>query len=876
MIKVNNLTKVYEDKQKSLKALDNVSFVLPDKGFVFVVGKSGSGKSTLINMLGALDDATSGVIEIDGFDICKSDINRLNKYRNEYLGIIYQNYNLFPQESVLENIKMASDICKDKVDEAEIEELLKKVDLENIKEKRVKNLSGGQKQRVAIARALIKNPKLILADEPTGNLDSRTSKKIFDLLLKISKDRLVVVITHDLKSAYNYADRIIEIADGRISKDLIRNPALKGKTITYIELDNKQSVSEEEIKQINKEIITHKYKIIRKEELFSDYENQGEPNETRLELTSKQKFGNIFKTCFKLLKTNKFSVIMTSLITMLVIGILSISTSFVMFNGKSAIQDVLEMFEVKNLVLRKSYSKTGRSTDLEKNDMLRINEADEERLETRGYLGHKYPVYTCDLPINGEEWPAVNMSTHGIKFESFYAEAMSGVVQCDDAYLHHLFGDYEVLAGSLYDLENSGKIIVTDFVADSLLFFRESSYKSNDPEDPYQKIVNTRILSRMNIGAVIKTNYKEKYATFLDTVNRIKREPTKAPELTKAIISSSLYSEFLNDANAYLNYGYTFNPNYTDSQSEINLVCYFQKGYFTWVENGPQYTPSISDSLSGVVKKELTGNNVSMNIAYYNEMFGKNLTSPSSPGFEEKDFYFHKYSNESEINHVVEKVYKFHITELHKSADTHDVIHFSPEMYEDLVHWVVFQYAWAFDNVEQCYDLYTKMTPSGFYNCVTCFEAVYNTINIILIVRDVFNVLFFIFIGVLAIIAIMHNRRLMKSEQYRLGVYKSLGYSNFYLTLAFIFINVLTSIVIFGISLLFSWGVGEAANFLIQFGFYKWSKNIIYYSIRMLTFSVLNIGLFSLLVLGIMLLSTLIPLFVIRNIKPSKIIRNAE
>ena len=875
MIKVNNLTKVYEDKQKSLKALDNVSFVLPDKGFVFVVGKSGSGKSTLINMLGALDDATSGSIDVDGFDICILDINKLNKYRNEYLGIIYQNYNLFPQESILENIKIASDNCSTQISDAEIEELLTKLDLDSSKEKLVKNLSGGQRQRVAIARALIKNPKLILADEPTGNLDSRTSKRIFDLLLKVSKERLVVVITHDLKSAFNYADRIIEIADGKITRDLVRNPNLKGKAIQYLQLDEKQSINEEELKSLNKEIINHKYKVIRKEELFKDYESDEESSETKIELTSKQKYKNIFKTSWKLLKTNKFSVIMTSLITMLVIGLLSISTSFIEFDGKSAINDVLNMYDVKNLVVRKSYSKTGRITDLEKNDMLLINETDESRLENFGYSGNKYPVFTCDLPISGEAWPAVNMSTHAIKFENFYSDALSGVVQCDDAYLHHLFGNYEILAGSLYDLENTGKIIVTDFVADSLLFFR-NDFRSNDPDDPYQKIVNTKLLSRMIIGAVVKTNYKEKYATLLDTVNRIKREPMNASQLRKAIIGSSLYSEFLNDANSYLNYGYTFNPDYANSQADINSVSYLSKGYITFVEGGPEFETTLSDSLDITVKKELSDNNVSLSVPFYNEMFGKNIVNPTDPAFEEKDFYFYRYSNETVLNPVVRKVYKFHVSELHKTSNAHNFMYISPDMYKDVVHWVVFQYGWVFDNVEQCYDIYKKLAPYGFYNCVTCFEAVYNTINIISIFSDVFNILFFVFMGVLVLIVVMHNRRIIKREQYRLGVYKSLGYNNLYLTMAIILINVLTSVVIFGISLLFSWGIGEIANYLIQYGFYRWSQNMIYYSIRMLTFSVLYVGLASLLVLGIMLISSFIPLLAIRKIKPSKIIRNAE
>ena len=876
MIKVSNLTKIYQDKERSLTALDNLSFTLPDKGLVFVVGKSGSGKSTLINMLGALDDATSGSIEINGYDICKFDVNKLNKYRNEYLGIIYQNYNLFPHESVLENIKIASDISDRDIHEEEIVELLNKLDLENVKDKMVKNLSGGQRQRVAIARALIKGPGLILADEPTGNLDSRTSKRIFDLLLKISKERLVVVITHDLKSAFNFADRIIEIADGRISRDLVRNPNLKGKAINYIELDEKQSVSEEELKAINKEITNHKYKIIRKEELFTEHSNEEQSNGEKLELTSKQKYKNLFKTSVKLLKTNKFSVVMTSLITMLVIGLLAISTAFIKFDGNNAIRDVLDMFEVKNLVIRKSYSKTGRITELEKNDMLKINDEDEERLERKGYVGNKYALYTCDMPISSGAWPAVHMSTHAIKYENFYSEALLGVVACDSDYFHHLFNDCEILAGSLYDIESNGKIVVTDYIADSLLFFR-SNFRSNDPDDPYQKIVNTKIFSRMIIGAVVKTNYKEKYETFLDTVNRIKREPSHASELRKAIIGSNLYTEFLNDANSYLNYGYTFNmTNYPDSQAEINRVFHLQKGYFTLEEDGLKYTPAFTDTFDGAVTTELTENNVSMGIKFYNEMFGKNLDKPTSLDFEEKDFYFYKYSNEQVLNPFVEKVYKFHVAKVHTQSSDHDMLKVSQDMFDDIVNWQVFQYGWVFDNVEQCYDIYSKLITYGFYNKVNCFEAVYNTINIISIFSEVFDILFFVFIGILILIVVTHNRRILKKEQYRIGVYKSLGYNNLYLTLAFIFINILTSIVIFGIAVLFSWGIGEIANYLIQMGFYLWSKNLIYYKIRMIASSILHVGLFSLLVFGIMLISSFIPLLVIRKIKPSKIIRNAE
>ena len=313
-----------------------------------------------------------------------------------------------------------------------------------------------------------------------------------------------------------------------------------------------------------------------------------------------------------------------------------------------------------------------------------------------------------------------------------------------------------------------------------------------------------------------------------------------------------------------------------ESQREINRTFYFSNGYFALEEDGPEFNFTVSDTFDGGVNTNLHGEEVSLSIPYYNEMFRKNLDKPTSPDFEEQDFYYVKYSNQSVKNHVVEDIIHFHVKQVHNASSVHDCIKVSQDLYDVISDWQSFQYGWAFDNTEQCYDLYLKMLPYCYYNKIDCFAAVFNTINMISIFSDVFRILFFVFILVLVLIVVMHNRRIMKKEQYRLGVYKSLGYNNLYLTLAILFINIITTVAIFGISVLFSWGIGEGANFLIQFGFYTWSKNVIYYAIRMLTFSVLNVGLFSLMVLGIMIVSTFIPLLLIRKIKPSKIIRNAE
>lgn len=221
ILKVENLSKVYGKDSTKVVALDNVSFSVEKGEFVAVVGASGSGKSTLLHLLGGVDKPTSGKVFISGKDIYSFNDDKLAIFRRRQVGLIYQFYNLIPILNVVENITLPLDLDGRKVDEKELNELIKHLGLENRKTHLPNELSGGQQQRASIGRALITHPSVILADEPTGNLDSKSSDEILMLLKKSNKDykQTIIMITHDMEIA-KCADRIIQIEDGRIVKEL--------------------------------------------------------------------------------------------------------------------------------------------------------------------------------------------------------------------------------------------------------------------------------------------------------------------------------------------------------------------------------------------------------------------------------------------------------------------------------------------------------------------------------------------------------------------------------------------------------------------------------------------------------------------------------
>ena len=334
MLEVKDLKKVYHDDSGDCLALDGVSFKLPSKGMVFVVGKSGCGKTTLLNTIGGLDKFTSGDILVNNKGLSKFSVVELDNYRNSTVGFVFQDFCLIERLSVIENIKLSLEF-QNSDKEVDYDKLLSEIGLEGLGHRYPKQLSAGQKQRVAIARAIVKDPEVILADEPTGNLDENTSNQIMDLLKEISKERLVMVISHNPEEANQYADRILEMADGKVISDKAINEEYVETVIITDEktiLPGNGYITYEDLDNINEKISKSngEYEIYQSDEKFINkepnvIEEKTELKKVKMSAKTKLKYAGFFfkkKIFFNLFMIVLLTVVASFLAIIEVLGFL--------------------------------------------------------------------------------------------------------------------------------------------------------------------------------------------------------------------------------------------------------------------------------------------------------------------------------------------------------------------------------------------------------------------------------------------------------------------------------------------------------------------------------------------------------------------------
>lgn len=355
MLQLQEISKTYKLKNGlEVRALQKVSVTFQEKGLVFILGKSGSGKSTMLNVIGGLDQVDEGEIIIKGKSSKTFKDGDFDNYRNTFIGFVFQEYNLIEDFTLGKNIALALELQGHKATPELVHNILEEVDMVGYENRRVNQISSGQKQRVAIARALIKNPQIILADEPTGALDSGTGKQVLELLKKLSEDKLVIVVSHDIETANIFADRIIELKDGEIISDVtkIKNPTKdlkKGfkQNKNILCLDEDYKLKESDLKLLQKLHDENETLVItKKQELLDTYTfdntkvdeiDQKTYDGSLLKLIkSKLKNTDSFKIGASGLKHKRFRLFMTILLSFVSLSFFALTDTMSAFDSNEA------------------------------------------------------------------------------------------------------------------------------------------------------------------------------------------------------------------------------------------------------------------------------------------------------------------------------------------------------------------------------------------------------------------------------------------------------------------------------------------------------------------------------------------------------------
>ena len=366
MLKLINATKIYKSKGGDVRAVDDVTLTFEDKGLIFLTGKSGSGKTTLLNIIGGLDNLDNGSIKINGKEFSDFKEVDYDSYRNTYVGFVFQEFNLIPEFTVKKNIAIANELQGKPLDEERINALMAEMEIENLGNRKISQISGGQKQRVAIVRALIKNPYIILADEPTGALDSVIGEQIMEILKRLSKEKLVVVVSHDRELAERYADRIIKIKDGKVESDvtvfddeLLDNIFETENELTVrgsTKLTNSESASVIQAIEQGKNIkVVHKLNVRKKKPTHITEEDSIEKEPINL-IKSKMKLNSCAKIGASSLFLKPIRLCITVLLSVITFAIFGVFDTLASYNRNLTIQKMIEDTSYQAMTVNAQYT----------------------------------------------------------------------------------------------------------------------------------------------------------------------------------------------------------------------------------------------------------------------------------------------------------------------------------------------------------------------------------------------------------------------------------------------------------------------------------------------------------------------------------------
>lgn len=585
MLELKGIYKTYKSKKgSSCTALKNINIKFPDNGMVFILGKSGSGKSTLLNVIGGLDAVDKGEIIIK--DKSSKDFTQrdYDSYRNTYLGFIFQEYNVMDDFNVYDNVALALRLQGKREDKKSIEEILKTVDLVGYEKRKPNELSGGQKQRVAIARALVKNPEIIFGDEPTGNLDSKTSAQIFDCLKKLSKEKLVVIVSHDRESAERYADRIIELSDGRVISDAERSGEPNEFKIDgdKIYLPYNRSLTQEEVTEINASVNSGKMTFVRSESEFVKTKRVKNNNKEPFKLI-KSKLPNRYACSIGTsnFKKKKFRLVVTIFLTVISLAMFGISQTFGAYDLPTASATSFEKNSVNKIILKQGeYNEEYGSFNNAVSLVIPQENVDKITSATNKDINKMYGV---EMSLSRESSLLQTMlSIAGMSMATPYATKINGVLVADEDVIKGYFGDYTYLYGSMPDADST-KVLITDYLADSIIKQADSIATTRE------EVMNYGIIdifgNRVEVAGIIDTDYEERYEDLIKTY------VTNNDEFT----SHDDYGAFTTEVQNYLGIMYSQNADIYDYFIDNFRTAYVSRYKFK-KETDEKYSKSVYTS----------------------------------------------------------------------------------------------------------------------------------------------------------------------------------------------------------------------------------------------------------------------------------------
>ena len=854
MIIVKNLTKVYKSKKaKICVALNNVSFSLPSKGLVFVVGKSGSGKSTMLNLLGGLDSLTSGEINVFGNQLNEYSESELYSFRSNIVGFVFQDFHLLDDLTVADNVRLSLKLMAEDDDER-VEKALESVELLEYKDRYPRELSGGQQQRVAIARALVKNPDVIFADEPTGNLDSNTTEQIIKLIKEISKEKLVVVVSHNLFDAYEYADRIIELSEGRIINDLVINEKYENAVEVK---DNKVIIPM--LKRFKQDELDSLLSICKRDEIlkieqsnnkFKQKEQKEEPLQAKVpqKKTKGLSFFNSVKFSAMFGKRRIIGFLLSAIFASILICVLSLAQSIANFDAKSMAMD--SMTESSVYAVRKDLDTLSGQVHARV-----ITDEDFAKIKQASPDAKLYKLYMSGLYINGytigyQKVPTITQS-------GLHIVETSGTLETNEEYAKKLLrlDNLDIYRGSVE--QNTGGIYITDFVADSFIFYGKA--------ENYDEILGQQFEGSNDywpdgyVNGIINTSYKEKYKGVIDQINSM----TKESPLTEEIIS------FLDYVNQALAISYYFGDNYKEISSaniyEGNYV--YTRNFFV---NGVDASSTISYISCGSYFDCVLGDNeVFMDVEAYNKIFGTEYTYGNCDTFVPHAISFLS----SDFNNEVIYSKQMTVAGIGKCKGGNML----------LADNVFYEYK---EKMFHCYGVYADgedvsgfinyTMDNGYSNISLKMSAIQTMSQAVETFNKFFEFIAMILVCACVFIITSFGVKNIKSKMYEVGVMKALGCK---LSSFFVIFGLHTLLIAFTTIVVFVVGYvafANVANHILLESLKAITPTKIMLDLQFIKFDWRLALINSAVVVFISIVSTIIPIILLRRIKPVTIIKAKE